>query len=228
VKGSLGLFVPQSGIVDVAEYIKILHRNAENKGALILPGRRFIEGVSGHAVLEFEGHTEDVPARFIINSSGLESDHIARSFGIEEYSIQPSKGEFYRLNHRLKSDILVYPLASDGVNSLGVHYSFQLNGDAYAGPNFTESESRSDYEIRSSRSDFYKSLSSIISIYKEEDLTPGYAGIRPTLYQNGSPVGDFLVMEKPAGVMHLLGIESPGLTSAPSLAIDVVDYLTAV
>ncbi len=228
VKGSLALLVPQSGIVDTGRYLQILRKQAENKGALFLPGRIFTEGYSGMGVLEYDGNREEVPARFIINSAGLESDHVAELFGITDFTIRPVKSQYYKLSHKMPQDILIYPLLSEDGLIPDVHYVFHLNGDAFAGPGATESDSRSDYQITMGRSEFWKSLNRIVEGYSEEDLTPGYAGIRPTLFQNNLPVRDFIVMERPSGVMHLLGIESPGLTSAPSLAMDVIDFLTAV
>lgn len=60
-------------------------------------------------------------------------------------------------------------------------------------------------------------------------LTPDYAGIRPKLTGPGEPAADFRI-EGPAehglpGLIHLYGIESPGLTSSLSLAEAVADQL---
>ena len=60
-------------------------------------------------------------------------------------------------------------------------------------------------------------------------LLPDYAGIRPKLTGPGEPAADFMI-DAPkdhglAGLVHLFGIESPGLTSALSLAQEVVSYL---
>ncbi len=60
-------------------------------------------------------------------------------------------------------------------------------------------------------------------------LVPDYAGIRPKLSGPGEPAADF-VIDGPAehglsGLVHLFGIESPGLTSSLSLAEDVADRL---
>jgi L-2-hydroxyglutarate oxidase LhgO len=56
-------------------------------------------------------------------------------------------------------------------------------------------------------------------------LVPDYSGIRPKLTGPGEPPADF-VIDGPAehglsGLVHLFGIESPGLTCALSLAEDV-------
>ena len=60
---------------------------------------------------------------------------------------------------------------------------------------------------------------------------PDYAGIRPKLSGPGEGAADFLI-DGPAehglpGLVHLFGIESPGLTSSLSLAQDVADRLGA-
>jgi L-2-hydroxyglutarate oxidase LhgO len=58
---------------------------------------------------------------------------------------------------------------------------------------------------------------------------PAYCGIRPKLSGPGVPQQDFMI-ESPAqhglpGLVHLFGIESPGLTSSLSIADEVASYL---
>jgi L-2-hydroxyglutarate oxidase LhgO len=60
-------------------------------------------------------------------------------------------------------------------------------------------------------------------------LVPDYSGIRPKLTGPGEPPADF-VIDGPAehglpGIVHLFGIESPGLTCALSIAEDVAARL---
>src|SRR5215470_6701375 len=60
----------------------------------------------------------------------------------------------------------------------------------------------------------------------DNSLVPDYCGIRPKLTGRGEPAADFLI-DGPAGhglprLVHLFGIESPGLTSSLSIAEEVV------
>ena len=58
------------------------------------------------------------------------------------------------------------------------------------------------------------------------DLSPDYSGIRPRLAPSG--FADFVVEAERgdlAGLLNLVGIDSPGLTSAPALAEDIAGLL---
>lgn len=58
-------------------------------------------------------------------------------------------------------------------------------------------------------------------------LTPDYAGVRPKLAAPGEGFRDFVVGEEhgSAGWIHLIGIESPGLTAALAIGARVAELL---
>jgi glycerol-3-phosphate dehydrogenase len=54
-----------------------------------------------------------------------------------------------------------------------------------------------------------------------QDLRLAYSGLRPKLVPpGGTGMADFVIARDPAHprAIHLVGIESPGLTSAPAIA----------
>jgi L-2-hydroxyglutarate oxidase LhgO len=87
-----------------------------------------------------------------------------------------------------------------------------------------------DYTVDARRADsFYASIRTYFPGLKDGALVPDYCGIRPKLTGPGEPPMDF-VIEGPAQhgmprLVHLFGIESPGLTSSLSIAEDVVEML---
>ncbi|KNC77675.1 hypothetical protein SARC_09867 [Sphaeroforma arctica JP610] len=61
-----------------------------------------------------------------------------------------------------------------------------------------------------------------------ENVSPSYSGIRPKIVGQNEPAADFMIQgprETGCGMVHLLGIESPGLTSSLAIAEYVVSSL---
>lgn len=94
-----------------------------------------------------------------------------------------------------------------------------MSGDIFVGPSQIElsPEQKTDYSITTPASEFVQEISHFIRGIKESDLTPAQAGNRPKLFENGRPVPDFQIFRE-RDIIHLLGIESPGLTAAPAIA----------
>src|SRR5262249_26590915 len=81
---------------------------------------------------------------------------------------------------------------------------------------------KNDYEQdRLPVAEFVRRAKSLLPEIQESDLQLAYAGLRPKLVPPGGkgPV-DFVIQSDPRvpRAIHLVGIESPGLTAAPSIA----------
>jgi len=79
-----------------------------------------------------------------------------------------------------------------------------------------------DYEVDPKRAEhFYREVRRYWPGLKDGALSPDYSGVRPKIVGKGQPSADFLIdgpeAHGVAGLVNLIGIESPGLTS--SLAI---------
>jgi L-2-hydroxyglutarate oxidase LhgO len=72
---------------------------------------------------------------------------------------------------------------------------------------------------------FGRGVRHIFPEIRDEDLSPDIAGIRPKLQGPGEPFRDFVIRHETAaglpGFVNLVGIDSPGLTSAPAIAEEV-------
>jgi L-2-hydroxyglutarate oxidase LhgO len=114
---------------------------------------------------------------------------------------------------------------------LGTHVTLDLAGRMRFGPD-VEWIDREEYEVDPQRAEsFYASIRRYWPGLPDGALVPDYAGIRPKLTGPGEKAADFMI-DGPAehglpGLVHLFGIESPGLTSCLSLAEEVVERMGA-
>jgi L-2-hydroxyglutarate oxidase LhgO len=138
-----------------------------------------------------------------------------------------AKGNYFGCAGAPAFSRLIYPAPVPG--GLGVHVTLDLAGRMRFGPDVEWIE-RENYDVDAGRAAaFYRSIRAYWPALPEGALQPDYAGIRPKLTGRGEPAADFMI-DAPkdhglAGLVHLFGIESPGLTCALSLAQEVVSYL---
>ena len=105
-------------------------------------------------------------------------------------------------------------------DTLGIHLCFDLAGGMRLGPDYENFDGELDYTVDPDRAEsFYEGASKFLPFLKREDLTPDFAGIRPKI-DTDEPFADFYI-ENSDGLINLIGIDSPGLTAAMSIA-DIV------
>ena len=109
---------------------------------------------------------------------------------------------------------LIYPVPVPG--GLGVHVTLDLAGRMRFGPD-VEWIDAENYDVDPGRAAaFYRRIRDYWPGLPDGALLPDYAGIRPKLTGPGEPAADFMI-DAPrdhglAGLVHLFGIELPGLT----------------
>jgi len=170
---------------------------------------------------------ETITARCVINAAGLYADDVAGLIGNHSWKIYPVRGEYCEVRGPRRSLIngLVYPLPhADGL-SLGMHFTKTIWDTVLIGPTARYVKDKDDYERdRLTVADFAEGARILVPEITDSDLQLAYSGLRPKLVppdQHG--MADF-VIERDAGVpqmIHLVGMESPGLTAAPSVARQV-------
>jgi len=175
----------------------------------------------------------DVPVDAVVNAAGLGAQALARvTEGYAPERVPPlvlAKGNYFGCLGRPAFSRLIYPAPVDG--GLGTHVTLDLAGRMRFGPD-VEWVEREAYEVDPARADiFYASIRRYWPGLPDGALVPDYAGIRPKLTGPGEKAADFMV-DGPAehglsGLVHLFGIESPGLTSCLSIAEDVAERLGA-
>jgi len=225
---------PETGIIDSHSFMLALQGDLEDRGGMIAFNtriERLTPSASGWQVTfgGAEGGTLDVDA--VVNSAGLGAQAIARATEGYPASRVPklvlAKGNYFGFAGRPVFSHLIYPAPVEG--GLGTHVTLDMAGRMRFGPDVEWIETES-YSVDPKRADsFYASIRTYFPGLPDDSLVPDYCGIRPKLTGKGEPAADFLI-DGPADhglrrLVHLFGIESPGLTSSLSIAEDVARML---
>ncbi len=232
VRCSAALLSPSTGIVDVHELLLAYLGEFESDGGVLVlqssveEARVVQDGFiltvrSGASTGEL--HSSELHCRHLINCAGLSALDLLRR--IRGYPHERWRRPFYaKGNYFVCQGIkpfhrLVYPMPNTA--GLGVHATLDLDGTTRFGPDVQWVE-EPEYDVDPTRaSAFYAAIREYWPSISDGSLQPGYAGIRPKLVGPDAQAADFEIESMHEhgvpGLINLLGIESPGLTS--SLAI---------
>jgi L-2-hydroxyglutarate oxidase LhgO len=225
---------PETGIIDSHALMLALQGDLEDAGGVVAfraPVERVIRDGSGWEVHVGGADPTAISVDAVVNAAGLGAQALAHA--TEGYSgdrvpkLVLAKGNYFSCLGRPAFSRLVYPAPVDG--GLGTHVTLDLAGRMRFGPD-VEWVDQEAYEVDLRRAEsFYASIRRYWPGLPDHALVPDYAGIRPKLTGPGEKAADFRI-DGPAehglpGLVHLFGIESPGLTASLSLAADVAGRL---
>ncbi|MGH9534090.1 MAG: NAD(P)/FAD-dependent oxidoreductase [Terriglobales bacterium] len=239
VRAYAAIAVPSAGVLNADALVRALLRLATDRGAAFAPGTQLVAAEARGGRIRLRSNGEDFLADLVVNAAGLHADDVARMFGETRYQIHPMRGEYCHIHPRRLEWVrgLIYPLPTP--MSLGMHATRTVDDSLLLGPTAHPVADKEDYEAGWPPLEFFLEQGRhLFPALEAEDLTPAYSGIRPKLVLPAGderqvtarpPEGDFVVArdDRHPGVIHLIGIESPGLTACLSLAEDVLALLLA-
>jgi L-2-hydroxyglutarate oxidase LhgO len=233
IRCTAALYCPTSGIVDQHPFMLALQGDMENAGGTLVVNCRveslaraaggFLVKTGGEAATELE-------ARFVVNSAGLGAVELLSQ--IDGYPAQRipkmhlGRGNYFTVAERSPFKHLIYPVPHAA--GLGIHATLDLGRRVRFGPDVEWIE-RIDYSVNAARAPlFYEAIRRYWPRLADGALTPDYTGIRPKLHGPGEPQPDFRIESAAEhglpGLVNLLGIESPGLTSALAIGDYVASF----
>jgi L-2-hydroxyglutarate oxidase LhgO len=231
VKGDMAVLSPSTGIMDahglMDHYLRKARRQSgsdplvldtEVKGIKKTEDGYVVDTVSGGGPFSLE-------ARVVVNAAGLFCDKVAEMVGIDidaaKYRLHWCKGDYYSLSGKPPATMLVYPPPLKDTLGLGIHTVPDLTGRLKFGPNAYYVD-KLDYKVDSPVEPFWSDIVTYLPRVEKDDLRPDMAGIRAKLQGPGEKARDFIIEHEEKrgypGLIDLIGIESPGLTSSPAIA----------
>lgn len=232
VEAIAAIFSPSTGIIDSHALMKYFLGKAEEKGAGIAYKSKVIgiEKLSHGYKLTIENSSGifSFKTEVVINCAGLNADKIAQLAGIDideaEYRLFYCKGEYFAVGNGKNRLVgrLVYPVLAPDTAGMVIHVTLDLENRMRLGPS-AQYVNEIDYKVdESQKGVFYQSVKRFLPFIEYDDLEPEMAGIRPKLQGTGDNFKDFVIRHEQdkglSGFINLIGIESPGLTSAPAIA----------
>lgn len=234
IKGAL--YAPTSGVVCPYELTIESIGNAMDNGACLF--RNFevesIDDMSGHAeMVGIEGaagykiKAKDgrfVEAEYVINCAGLYSDKIAHMIGDDSFTITPRAGEYMLLDKEAGELVEMTIFRVPDERGKGVLATKTVDGNILLGPTAVERESKKDESVTAKSLEYIKEREA--EFFEEvpfDKVITQFAGLRAHGDQ-----GDFIINSPRAGFINVAGIESPGLSSAPAIALEVESLLKEI
>lgn len=176
---------------------------------------------------------ETVRARMVVNAAGHAAPGLAQRSGVDLVArgLSPSlyRGDYLSMTPSAPRPecALVYPLPQR--HGLGVHLTRDLGGRLRAGPDAYPVDSvdvaltRLDAHAWSEKAErFAEAVRRYLPGVEAAHLEPEFAGVRPKLERLGGAPTDFALLGPEdtgsPGIVHLLGVESPGLTACLAIA----------
>ncbi|UPA30789.1 FAD-dependent oxidoreductase [Terrisporobacter glycolicus] len=174
---------------------------------------------------EIKTKKEIIKSKYIINAAGVYSDKINNLIGGNEFYIIPRKGEYKVLDKSegYKASHTLFTCPTE--KGKGVLVTKTVHGNLLVGPNAKVVEKD---DITTSKSGLKEIMDggrkSIPNIDFSKTIT-SFAGVRAT-----PNTGDFMIFKSKVakGFINVAGIESPGLASAPAIALYVEDLLKEI
>jgi L-2-hydroxyglutarate oxidase LhgO len=240
VRALAAVWSPNSGIVDAHALADSFQAELEASGGHVVFRTELLglEPAGGGWRVHTRGPDGErfaLEVGWVVNAAGLESDRVAALAGVDVdacgWRLRPCKGDYFAAAPGLGALTrhLVYPVPAGA--GLGIHVTLDLGGRYRLGPD-AEYVERPAYAIDPLKAErFAASVARWLPELRAEHLSPDMAGVRPKLQGPGEPFRDFVVADGAGvgapGTIHLVGIESPGLTASPALARRVAGLLGA-
>jgi len=232
------LLSPSTGVVDSHGLMLALQGDMENAGgllALVSPVQHIgvRQGTATHPIRVTTQDGTELACKVLVNAAGLNAVALARGMdGIDKSALPQAhyaKGNYFTLAGKAPFSRLIYPVPEAA--GLGVHLTLDLGGQAKFGPDVQWVDDPADLQVDPRRGDaFYAEVRKYWPALQDGALQPGYAGMRPKISGPHEAAADFMI-QGPAGhgvpgLVNLLGIESPGLTSSLAIAAEVCARLS--
>ncbi|MBQ1231561.1 MAG: NAD(P)/FAD-dependent oxidoreductase [Clostridia bacterium] len=215
------LYAPSGAIVCPYELTVAAIGNAMDNGAELICNFPVtdIEKIDGGFMVK--SGEKSVSSRYVINCAGLFSDKIAAMVGDESFSVHPRRGEYILLDKECGGILNHTVFRTPSKMGKGILVSPTVDGNLLLGPTSVDIEDKDDKTTTAEG--FQK-------IIKEANENVNGLDIRKTItsfcgLRAVGSTGDFIINSPVPHFINAAGIESPGLSASPAIAMYIESLL---
>lgn len=216
----------ESAVISSFELCVGLMESAVTNGAIVSVNTKVqsIEKISeGFLIKTNNPKCTNIKTRFLVSAAGGFADKIHNMLVPTPYHIKVRRGEYYLLDKKYEylANTVIFQCPSD--KGKGVLISPTAHGNIIIGPNAYFIEDPDDADTTPLGLEEVRTLAE-----KTIPRIPFGANLRNFSGNRAeASTGDFIIgaVEGVPGFYEMAGIKSPGLTSAPAIAVDMVSML---
>lgn len=170
------------------------------------------------------GDDRDLRAYRIVNAAGVYGDYIADIAGEENFEIRiiPRRGEYMLLDKDYDTaSRVLFSVPTD--RGKGILVSPTVHGNIIVGPNAYRIDDRDDTSTTpEGLEEISEGAKKLVKNINLRSVITSFAGVRPT-----PTIYDFYIenSDKIKGLVHAVGVESPGLAAGPAVGRYIVKKL---
>jgi glycerol-3-phosphate dehydrogenase len=219
------LYFPAAGVVSLYGLTIAYAENAVDNGVrLSLDTAVTGMDVENGMIQAVRTNRGTVFPKVVINAAGVFSDEVAQMANDRFFTIHPRRGTNTILDHKsaVRLNTIVSSLGTSSTkkkHTKGGGLVRTVDDNVLVGPDAVETYEKENYETRASSLDyvFEKQGRTDPALSTREAITY-FTGVRAATYEE-----DFVIRKgrRTKNIVHAAGIQSPGITAAPAIAVDV-------
>ena len=216
------LYCANAGVTSPYEFVIAAAENAIANGVELKLKTKVLGIEKIDHYFKLTTNKEEIYGRYIINAAGSYSDKVSSMAGIDDFHITPRRGQYVLLdkeqNYLAKTVIFQVPTEL----GKGILVTTTYHGNLMIGPNAEDIDDKEDVSTTE------EALEKIVDAarmsvpdFNMKKAITSFSGNRPFANQK-----DWLIEEsRVQGFINLVGIDSPGLTASPAIALRVVEII---
>ena len=222
---SAALFFPEAGVVSPYGLAIAYAENAVDNGVTLSLDTAVLDmSVENGHITRVVTNRGVVHPKVVINAAGVFAEEIARMAQDRFYSIHPRKGTNTILDHKASTRMNTI-VSTFGTSSTKKRHTKggglvkTIDQNTLVGPDAVETYLKEDYSTNAENIAYvFERQSATDPALSMRDAITYFSGVRAATFEE-----DFVIRKGKwtKNLVHAAGIQSPGLTAAPAIALDV-------